>query len=362
MQIRTFHCIGHEFTGRKINEVLTKTLEAKGGKLFVRCAANRLLTNAKGVITGVLAQDKDGDEIKINSKSVIIASGGFGANIKLMKKYHPDYDEGMFFSGARSNTGDGFLMAAEIGADTTKTGCMLLSSHSYTPITTRNPASDICRAPQSIWVNIYGDRFAPEWLPDHENAVYRQPQKKLFSLFDENFKNYYRDNKHYNSFRGSIGGEMPFGDLDAALQKGNEKGDIKIANSWGEVAKWMGITPEKLEATVKEYNSFCEQGYDPVFNKDKRYLEPIRNPPFYAVTAYQDYHSAVGNIKVNEKWEVISEKNKPIPGLFAAGNTTGGWVADTYPIHLAGWALGYAFTSGHIAAENAVNHVMQNKK
>jgi fumarate reductase flavoprotein subunit len=354
--LRTFHCIGENPTGRLINNALYKQAQDMGVKFFLHCPAKKLLTNSKGEITGVQAE-LQGESIKFKTQNVIIASGGFGANKELLKKYHPAFSDKMFYSGIRGNTGDGFLMAAEIGAAIEETNILLLSSHTYAPITSRNAASDICRAPQSIWVNKYGVRFCPEWLPDHENAVYRQPDKCLFTLFDDKFKKQYQTEKHYNSFRAAMQGQLPFGDLDKALQEGIAKGDIKIANTWVEIAQWMGVEPAVLEATVNEYNQSCDQGYDPIFNKDKRYLDPIRTPPYYAITAYQDYHSAVGNIKINHQMEVLNERDNPIPGLYAGGDTCSGWVADTYPIELSGFALAFAFNSGRIAAENAVKRL-----
>jgi fumarate reductase flavoprotein subunit len=251
----------------------------------------------------------------------------------------------MFYSGVRSNTGDGFLMATEIGAAEDNTRTLLLSSHTYVPITRRNVASDICRAPQTIWVNKKGVRFCPEWLPDHENAVYRQPDKCLFSLFDEGFREKYANQKHLNSFRAAFG-ELPFGDLKEPLEEGATKGDI-------EIAEWMGVAPAALEATVEEYNASCDKGYDLIFNKERRYLDPLRTPPYYAVTAWQDYHEAVGNIRINERMEVLDKQDKPIAGLYAGGCSCGGWVADTYPIELSGFALAFALNSGRIAGENA---------
>jgi fumarate reductase flavoprotein subunit len=149
--------------------------------------------------------------------------------------------------------------------------------------------------------------------------------------------------------------------IDRELQVEAEKGAVKISESWDEIAKWIGATPEVLKATISEYNAYCDDGYDKVFAKDRRYLDALRIPPYYALKCYAGFLGTIGGIKINYHMEVLDHDDNPIPGLYAGGIDTGGWETDTYNVELAGAALGFAINSGRIAGENAAKYVRTNK-
>lgn len=128
-----------------------------------------------------------------------------------------------------------------------------------------------------------------------------------------------------------------------------------IADTWDKAAEWMGIDPAVLQQTIAEYNRACEGGYDHLFLKDRRYLIPLRTPPYYVIRMGVDYLDTIGGLKINERMEVLDIKGLPIEGLFAAGIDTGGWVGDTYCIRTTGTTFAFAINSGRIAGENAVN-------
>ena len=138
------------------------------------------------------------------------------------------------------------------------------------------------------------------------------------------------------------------------------KGNAKISDSWEEIARWMGAeVPETLGATVGEYNRFCDEKNDGLFSKDPRYLFPLYTAPYYAVRCHQALHTTMGGIKINHHMEVLDERDNPIPGLYAAGNDTGGSQPDTYCLILAGSTLGFALNSGRIAGENAAKYTSE---
>ena len=148
--------------------------------------------------------------------------------------------------------------------------------------------------------------------------------------------------------------ELPAG-LEKGLQEQADKGRVKISDTWDGVADWMGVDRKVLKATIDEYNTACDQGHDPLFAKDQRYLVPLRTPPYYAVKCDTDFHNTVGGIKINENMEVIDKQDNPIPGLYAVGVDAGGWSSDVY--HALGFAIGFALNSGRIAGENALKFV-----
>ena len=135
----------------------------------------------------------------------------------------------------------------------------------------------------------------------------------------------------------------------------DKKGDphVKISNTLSGIAKWMGADPKVLKATVDEYNRACDQGYDPIFAKDRQFLVPLRTPPFYAIRSNSDFLDTIGGLKINHRMEVLDKEDMPIPGLYAAGVVAGGWQHDTYCDTLSGAMTGFAFNSGRIAGENA---------
>ena len=146
-------------------------------------------------------------------------------------------------------------------------------------------------------------------------------------------------------------------DLPRQLQLEADRGNVRISNSWEDIARWMGAAPEVLKSTIDEYNSFCDRGHDAMFVKEPQYLLPLRTPPYYAVKCGGGFLMTMGGIKINHHMEVLNLEDDPIPGLYAVGNDAGGWQWDTYSQDLAGFALGFAVNSGRIVGENAAEYV-----
>jgi fumarate reductase flavoprotein subunit len=146
-------------------------------------------------------------------------------------------------------------------------------------------------------------------------------------------------------------------ELETYLRKEVKSGNVMISDSWKELAKWIGADFRVLKGTVVEYNAYCNQGRDDLFYKDRRYLQPLHTPPFYALKCCQAFHGTIGGIKINHQMEVLNHNELPIPGLFAMGNDTGGWASETYCYVLTGTALAFALNSGRIAGENAARYV-----
>jgi fumarate reductase flavoprotein subunit len=221
--------------------------------------------------------------------------------------------------------------------------------------------------PKTVWLNKNSERFADEATGCHHyissNPVNRQPDNISFSVFDHALvekmtaegivvaMGYY----HYEEQRTALPG------LERELRLQAAKGTVKIANSWKEMAAWMGANPSTLKYSIEKYNSSCDEGYDPIFAKDRRYLIPLRKPPFYAVKANSDYLDTIGGIKINHRMEVINKQDKIIPGLYAAGVVAGGWEGDNYCALLSGSTCGFAVNSGRIAAENAAAYISEKK-
>lgn len=356
-QLRGFHCMmPPRQGGADIIKTLRQYSEELGVKIFVRCPVKEILKNKAGQICGVLAS-KEGKKIYIKTGSVILATGGYGGNKRLLKKYYPSYNDNIYLVGV-PNMGDGLLMAIKAGAATEGLGNMLLH-HLVCPGS--DTVGAVIRDPASIWLNKLGERFTDETVGQRSiecgNVLDRQPDKIAYALIDENIKNRILEaEKSRRIPRSGAAAGTNMGALDSEFQKVIDKGGAKISSSWTDIAGWIGINNEKLSDAVAEYNRSCELGYDAVFNKGRRYLQALQTPPYYAVRCHLSLMTTIGGIKINERMEVIDTADKVIPGLYAGGDCAGGWESESYCMVLAGSAFGFALNSGRIAGENAAEY------
>jgi fumarate reductase flavoprotein subunit len=312
----------------------------------------------------VLATGK-GKQIKITANSVIIATGGYGGNKKLLKKYCPHYSENLIHHGVPT-MGDGLLMATKIGAATEGLGTLHVAN-------IRNVKGDsakvmaVTNEPFTMWVNKRGERFMDEGLHyigstwfETALAAIRQPDSITYTVIDEGIKQSIIENGPARGFGpDGTGGGMPQPDLAETLQLSAERGNCKISNSLDEIAEWIGAKPEILKATVDEYNSFCDKGHDEIFAKERRFLVALHTPPYYALRCNSVFLGTIGGIKINHHMEVLDHEDNPIPGVYAAGIDTGGWESETYNYALSGSTFGFAINSGRIAGENAAEYVLR---
>jgi fumarate reductase flavoprotein subunit len=355
-RIRTWHCL--KGRGVELIDALAKSCEKLGVRILRETGAKQIVTDEKGNITGVLAE-ANGKDLFIKAKSVIIATGGYGGNRKLLKKYFPKLTRHMRCAGTL-NTGDGLLMALEIGAATEGLGLLQFCGHSApnSPQFVRS----ICEEPDSVWLNRRGERFINEAVGFNHyesiNAVLMQPDSLCYTVFDEKKK---KDLIEKGVIKGQgyiVAPGTKLVGLDEQIKQVIRKGYAKIAGSWEEMAQWMGASPDTLKNTMDEYNTFCDKGRDTFFTKDKRYLDALRTPPYYAIKCYPAFLGTIGGIRINEKTEVLNKEYDPIPGVYAAGIDTGGWEIDTYNAVLSGTTFGFAVNSGRIAGENAADFVL----
>jgi fumarate reductase flavoprotein subunit len=355
-------------SGSDIIKVLSGECKKLGVEIFTSAPAKKILTGPDGRITEVLGEKK-GKPFRIVTKSVIIASGGYGGNKKLLKKYCPNYRDNMKCDGL-PHTGDGLLMAMEIGAATEGLGLLLLSGPQIPQAAALHlgtnpdnamiaPLMAVALEPDTLWLNKRGKRYVDESTTYHHfmssNAVNMQPDNLTFTILDHDLVEM-KTKEGLLIGLGRSGHEeqrsgMP--GLERELHRQADKDWLKIADTWDEIADWMGADPDVLQASVDEYNDACDKGHDPLFAKGRVHLVPLRTPPYYAIKGNSDFLDTLGGIKINEHMEVLDKQDNPIPGLFAAGVVAGGWQADTYCDVLSGAASGFGFNSGRIAGENA---------
>lgn len=354
--------------GAEIMQVLANECQTLGVEVFTGTSAKKIILGEDGRVKGVAGERED-KEFTIQTRTVIIATGGFAGNQEMLKKYSPKYHESIRLSGL-SNQGDGILMALDIGAASEGLGMIMAAGpfggggiiklgkgDDVVPI----QATFICGEPSVVWVNQQGRRFIDETASfnyyESINALLQQPGCICYTLFDSATLRTISENGFSNVPSGYVYGEaqrskLPPG-LDDGLKEMAKKGTIKMADSWEEIADWIETDRTVLRATIEEYNSCCDAGYDVVFVKGRRYLQALRTPPFYAIKCLGVMLNTMGGIKINERMEVLNADYMPIPGLYAAGVDVGGWTPDTYCAFLPGTAFGFAINSGRIAGESA---------
>ena len=185
----------------------------------------------------------------------------------------------------------------------------------------------------SIYVNKEGKRFVEESGRRDviSNATIAQTGQIMFSIFD--------------SEGGFYAGVKKLSDLDNLKAKGY----IYEADTLEDLAKQAGIDPEGLKATVTRYNELVKSGKDTDFEKDEMELT-IGKAPFYCVPLSPTLHHTMGGLKINTEAQVLREDGSIIPGLYAAGEVTGGIHGSN---RVGGNALTDGVVFGRIAGKNA---------
>ncbi len=343
-------------------KVLVANVVKKGVEIRYETAVKHLLREGSGPVTGALVEDKTGQQIRVNAKAVIIATGGYPNNKEWIKKYSGfDLESNLFPLGRYNKTGEGIQMAWEAGAAEEGIGVIHLNIGSPPRIGARSHIWGAVGQP-TLWVNQHGVRYCDEAIVENiayaGNAMSKQKGGYDFRIFDE-------ETKTQLVKKGGLGVGMylpprtPLAELDnkisAALQKKNPY--IFVAETIDELANKMGLDRDVFKKTVEEYNRFCEKGRDDQFGKDPEYLHPVKTPKFYAFKCYMNFLGTLGGIKINEKTEVLDRNDEVIPGLYAVGNDAGGLYGDSYDVITSGASSGFALNSGRIAGENAVNFI-----
>ncbi|MBI5443209.1 MAG: FAD-dependent oxidoreductase [Deltaproteobacteria bacterium] len=338
--------------GTELCKILARHCRERGVEFVCKASARKILRDGDGNLAGVLVRTKEG-ELRVPGKAVVIATGGYAGNRRMLKKYFPYYSENLWLFGMPISVGDGLRLATEAGGASEGLGTLQLVG----PRVPTSPYVSVAVVePSTIWVNKKGERFVDESMafrwPEAGNAVARQPDSLCWSIFDSATERSFIED---GIFRGYIKypARTRLTELDREIAPEVEKGHVKISDSWDEIARWMGVDPAALKATVDGYNASCRAGRDGFFCKEPRFLRPLAQPPFYAVRCGLAFHGTLGGIRINHRMEVLDRKGEPVPGLYAAGTDTSGWEGDTYCLTLSGSTFAFAINSGRIAGESS---------
>lgn len=319
-----------------VGPMLVKTLNAKmeelGIPVLLETTATKILVDDQGAVCGVTATAKDGSEMTIDCTAVILATGGFGANAEMVVENKADL-AGFATTNHAGATGDGIAMAKEVGSAFVDMD--QIQTHPTVNPDTQTMYTEGVRGNGAILVNKEGKRFVNE-LETRDvvsAAILEQTDKQCYLVFDQ-------------AVRESL----------SAIESYINAGIVFEAETPEELGELIGVDGAALGETLSEYADYATSGTDAGFGRESM-EQPLNQPKFYAALCAPAVHHTMGGVKINTNTEVLKEDGTVIPGLFAAGEVTGG-------VHGANRLGGNAVTDivvfGRIAGTAAEKYVVDN--
>ena len=309
-------------------QTLEKAARDLGVEILLETKAEKLLTDEEGRVVGVKATGADGEELEFRARNgVVLASGGFGANVEMRVKYDPRLTESFPTTNHPGATGDGILMAQELEAGVTG-----MEHIQLLPLADPKSGSSqhkvVTEIQSTIMVNREGKRFVNE---DNRRdvlsaALWNRPMASVC-------------NQRARSSR-----------IQQLWRKGRRPGRTGLclkADTWRAGGN-SRHRPEALVQTVKEFNEAVAKQSDS-FGR-KVWGNTIEVGPFYATPRCPSIHHTMGGLTINTETQVLKTDGTVIPGLYAAGEVTGGIHGTN---RLGGNALADIIVFGRIAGRNA---------
>ena len=287
--------------GAYIVPILEKNLQDRNVQFLFDTTANEIIMK-DGKAVGIKATGKDGNKVTINAKSVVIATGGFGANAEMVEKYKPEL-KGFATTNAEGAQGQGIDMATAAGAATVDMDQIQI--HPTVHIEEDGNAHLITeglRGDGAILVNAEGKRFYDEVSTRDKvsAAIIAQPEKSAWLVVDQSMV-----------------------DKSAVIAGYIKSGYTVTGATYEELAKAMGVDEATFVSTMNTWNQAVEAKSDAEFNRTS-FANPLTAAPYYAIKITPAVHHTMGGIVINPKAEVLNEKGEAISGLYAAGEVTGG--------------------------------------
>jgi fumarate reductase flavoprotein subunit len=303
--------------GAGIIRALEQAAGARAIEVAPRARVEHLHTDSGGV-TGLSAAG-----VEIRTGAVIVASGGFGHNTKLLRRHFPDasrHGDWTWSVSAPCCRGDGLLLGESLGA--------ALAGHNRGLLLPTPDFSHHLELKPPGWVvlvNREGRRFVDE------TAAYvvlscvigEQSGGACFAIFDEQARAQAEPDPLFAD--AFAAGALPLDWVSSELQRQVERGKILSADSPAELGRRAGIEPLALETMLESYNAGCRDGRDACFFKPAEALRPVERAPFYAAEIRPAIVCLTSTgLRIDAGARVLDTAERPILGLYAAGETTGG--------------------------------------
>ena len=343
-------------SGRSLMARMRMAVSDAGVPLWLNTAMTGLITDDNGRVIGVEAT-REGKPVLIGARrGVMIAAGGFEFNETMRRQLQPLLGGVGHSFGSPGNTGDGIRAGQAIGAATALLDDAWWMPGVDTPGEARAALMER-QAPNQFIVNKLGERFVNEAGPYTEfgHAVLEGQAKgvdhsRFFMILD-----------HEAWTHNIVGSHLP----GMPMPKGwIDHGTLTVADTLDELAAKIGVPADALKRTAERFNGFARAGRDEDFHRgesayDNHYgdhrhknpnLAPVEKAPFYAVRMLLGDLGTKGGLLTNENAQVLNPEGRPIPGLYAAGNSSASVMGNSYAGP--GATIGPAMTFGWIAAHH----------
>ena len=285
--------------GAYLIPLMEKACQDRGVEFILNTTADTILTDANGQAVGVSGTDKDGNTVTVNAKAVVLATGGFGANLDMVASYKPEL-KGFMTTNAPGIQGQGIAMATAIGAATVDMDQIQI--HPTVEANTAALITEGLRGDGAILVNANGERFTDEVSTRDKVSAAEIAQPGSFSWLIV---------------------DQAMADASNVIQGYITKGYTKQGATYEELAKEIEVDPAAFAATMEKWNGCVEAKTDADFGRTS-FANPLNTAPYYAIKVSAGVHHTMGGVVINSSTEVLKEDGSVIPGLFAAGEVTGG--------------------------------------
>ena len=298
---RTHRPKGGTAIGPHLMKVLNNATTNKNIEIRTSNKVTGLLSAVDGSVTGVKVQNANGSTYSLTAKAVIIATGGFGANLEMVTNLQPSL-KGFATLNHSGATGDAFGWMTAIGGATVQMANIQI--HPTAEATNHILITEAVRGNGAILVNHEGKRFCNEMDTRDvvSAAILKQTKGKVFLIFDQ-------------GVRKSL----------ASIETYADQHLLKEGATVAELAKVIGIPAADLETTLNSYNAQQKAGIDETFGRSAAQMTAaLETAPYYAVCVTPAIHHTMGGLSVNTDTQVLRADGTPIPVLYAAGEVTGG--------------------------------------
>ncbi len=314
--------------GTAMVPVLEEVCAANGIEIILNTTVSEILMT-DGAATGVFGTATDGSTLTVNASAVIVATGGFGANSDMVVEYAPEL-EGFAHSNAAGAQGDGIVMGVAVGAAT-----VALDSIQIHPTLEYNTSALITeglRGDGAILVNAEGLRFYDEVGTRDAVSAAEIAQTGSYSwlIVDQKMV-----------------------DASSVIQGYITKGYTYTGETYEELAAAIGVDEATFAQTMETWNAAVAAGVDEEFGRVS-FADALDTAPYYAIQVTAGVHHTMGGLEINEYTEVLDVDGNIIPGLYAAGEVTGGIHGDN---RLGGNAVADFVVFGRIAGASASAYV-----
>ncbi len=285
--------------GQYLVSGLVADVQEQGIPLFVNADVKEI-TQENGQASGVKVVFDGSDEKTISAGAVIVATGGFGANQELIKQYRPDL-EGYVTTNQPGSTGDGITMIEALGGTTVD-----MDQIQVHPTVNQEKSyliGEVVRGEGGILVDKEGNRFVNE-MDTRDNvtaAITKLDNRESYLIFDSGVKSRAK-----------------------AIEQYEKMGLVQAGETVEALAEQIGLPAEGLKATLDTWNASVAAKKDAAFGRETGMDNDLSGAPYYAVKIGPGIHYTMGGVKINNNTEVLNTAGEAIPGLYAAGEVTGG--------------------------------------